>query len=126
PHRQSTVLTVDRLDPVVPVKLVGFKRGLPVHLEGEDLVKLALCRNRQDDRLYQQIGLREAKHRWLSGSLRQPAEREGIEPELAKRRLLASSSQTNRHRIHAAFEQTRRGDDNCIDGCQNGSAPSLR
>ena len=125
-HRQPSVLPVDRFDPMVPVKLIGFKRGFPVHLEGEDLVELALCRKRQVDRLCQQIRLRQAKHRWPASSMRQGSEAGGIKPESAERRLLAVLPQANRHGIQAAVERTGRGDDKCVDGSQNGSAPSLR
>jgi hypothetical protein len=58
--------------------------------------------------------------------MRQRSEAGGIEPEPAERRLPTVLPQANRNRIRAAVERTGRGDDKCVDGSQNRSAPSLR
>ena len=58
--------------------------------------------------------------------MRQRSEAGGIEPESAERRLFAMLSQANRHGVEAVVERTGRGDDKCVNGSQNRSAPSLR
>ena len=62
-HRQSPVLSVDRLDPVVPVQFLGRERGLAVHFEGKDLVEFALSGQWQAYCLAQHVLLAKAQDR---------------------------------------------------------------